>query len=71
MGRYTLHALLGLRAISTTAGKILSLFGSRADAATPAAKACATALGLALIVLEHEQAVVSKNELFAQELFIR
>ena len=47
---------------STSIDKVALLWG-RANTATVAAEGCATALGLALIILEHEEIVRSKFSL--------
>ena len=63
--------VLRLRAIATAPSDILALLGRRADAATAAAEARPAALRLALVVLEHEEAVGTGLKLGAQQGLIR
>lgn len=59
------------RAIAATLVDELALLGRRADAATVAAEGRTAALGLALVVLEHEEAVRAKLHLGAAQRLVR
>jgi len=65
-----LGRILRLRAITAPGRHHLALLRRRADTSATATETCPTALGLALIVLEHEQRVGARNELVAQQLLI-
>jgi hypothetical protein len=56
--------------IASAARDVLALLGCRADASTTAAEGRTAALGLALIVLEDEQGVITGLKLRAHELLI-
>ena len=60
-----LRGILGSIAITPAAGNVLSLLGGRAYASTTAAETRTTTLGLALIVLEHEEIVAVGRKLRA------
>ena len=66
-----LSAILGLITVAPASRDVLSLLGCRADAATAAAEARTAALGLTLVVLEHEKRVVAGYKLCASEGLIR
>ena len=66
-----LDSVIGERAVATTLVDVVALLGCRADAATIAAEGGAAALGLALVVLEDEQAVIARLELGAREGLVR
>lgn len=66
-----LSAVLGLSAIASASRDVLSLMRCRANAATTAAEARTAALGLALVVLEHEKGIVAGYKLCASEGLIR
>ena len=52
-----LDSVIGERAVAATLVDVVTLLGCRADAATVAAEGGAAALGLALVVLEHEKRI--------------
>ena len=66
-----LDRIIRERAVATTLVDVVTLLGRRADAATIAAEGGAAALGLALVVLEDEEAVIARLELGAIEGLIR
>ena len=67
----TLDAVIGQRAVAATLIDVVALLGRGADAATITAEGRAAALGLALVVLEHEEAIVTGLELGAGEGLVR
>ena len=67
----SLNGVIGQRAVAATLVDVVALLGRRADAATVAAEGGAAALGLALVVLEDEKAVITGLELGAGERLIR
>jgi hypothetical protein len=62
---------LGDGAISSTPRNILTLLGRRAHTSSAAAEARSTALGLALVILEHKEAIGPGLELSACKRLIR
>lgn len=66
-----LDSVIGERAVATTLVDVVTLLGCRADAATVAAEGGTAAFGLALVVLEDEQAVIARLELGAREGLVR
>jgi hypothetical protein len=64
-------AIFGLGAVAPTLVNEVTLLGRGANAATIAAEGGTAALGLALVVLEHEEAVITRLELGASERLIR
>ena len=65
------NSVIGQRAVAATLVDVVALLGRRADAATVTAEGGAAALGLALVVLEDEKAVITGLELGAGEGLIR
>ena len=68
---YILSAVLGLSTIASAPRDVLSLLGCGTDAATAAAEARTTALGLTLVVLEHEKRVIAGYKLCPSKGLIR
>jgi len=66
-----LDRVIGQRAVAAALVDVVALLGRCADASTIAAEGGAAALGLALIVLEDEKAVITGLELGAGERLIR
>jgi hypothetical protein len=58
-------------AISTTAGNVLALLGSRANASTIARETRTAALGLTLIILKHKEGIRARLELISYKFLIR
>ena len=66
----SLGRILRRSAVSTATRDILSLLRSRANASTTTTETGTAALRLALVVLEHEQIVITRAELLSQQLLI-
>ena len=58
------------RSVTSTTRDQLALLGCRADAAPTAREGRAAALGLALIILEHEERILTRLKLRAHQLLI-
>jgi hypothetical protein len=67
---FSLYTVVRRRAVASTLVKVIALLRRRADAATIAAEGCAAALGLALVILKHEEGIGARLELRALERLI-
>ena len=66
-----LDRVIGQRAVAAALVDVVALLGRRADAATVTAEGGAAALGLALVVLEHEEIVGTNLNFGTQQGLIR